>query len=120
MEDAVILVKNLKTLALVLALNFCLAPAWAAEKAGTEFAGDRTESAVAKAVSRVLERGHYSQLTFDDELSYKFLARYLDTLDPMRMHFLQSDVNEFMVYSNRLDDLTEKQGDTTPAHLIFA
>jgi carboxyl-terminal processing protease len=112
---------TLKTFALLLILNLTLlSPAWAAnEKTTPSAANDRTESAIAKTVSRTLEKWHYSQVSLDDQLSYKFLQRYLDALDPMRMHLFQSDVNEFLVYSNRLDDMTAKEGDVSPADLIF-
>ncbi len=36
----------------------------------------------------------------------KMLDIYLKALDPQRMHFLQTDLDKFEPYRNRLDDLT--------------
>jgi carboxyl-terminal processing protease len=88
--------------------------------AGSSAPPDETERNVARLVGRMLERSHYSQTPLDDEVSSKFLDRYLDTLDGMHMQFLQSDIAEFEKYRTTLDDLTLKKGDTTPAQIIFA
>src|SRR5262245_56660834 len=42
--------------------------------------------------ARMLEDYHYSKHTLDREWSSKFLDRYLETLDPQHLHFLQSDL----------------------------
>ncbi|MDQ6631776.1 MAG: carboxy terminal-processing peptidase [Verrucomicrobiota bacterium] len=81
---------------------------------------DPTEANIAKLVGRILERSHYSQRRFDDEVSSQFLDRYLETLDGQHLHFLQSDLKEFETYRTTLDDRTLKTGDTSPAHIIFA
>lgn len=78
-----------------------------------------TEANIAKSVAKVLERYHYSQLKLDDELSEKFLDRYIETLDGQHLHFLASDVEEFSTYRTKLDDLTLRAGDTSPSHRIF-
>jgi carboxyl-terminal processing protease len=67
----------------------------------------------------LLEQNHYLQRRLDDDISAKFLERYLDSLDNLRMHFLQSDLNEFAKYRTELDDLT-RGGDTSPGRIIFA
>jgi carboxyl-terminal processing protease len=86
-----------------------------------ESAADRlTEKNIARVTSQLLEKIHYSQHPFDNEISSKLLDRYFDALDPTHMLLLQSDTAEFEKYRYKLDDLTEKAGDTQPAHLIFA
>ena len=92
----------------------------ARKTAGSSAPPDETERNVAKLVGRMLERTHYSQTPFDDDVSSKFLDRYIDTLDPLHLHFLQTDLAEFEKYRDTLDDLTLKKGDTTPAQIIFA
>ncbi len=79
-----------------------------------------TEANIAKSTARILERVHFSQYKFDDELSEKFLAGYLDLLDVQRLHFFQSDMEEFAKYKHTLDDLILRAGDTSPGHDIFA
>ncbi len=76
---------------------------------------------IATVTARMLERYHYSLQPFNDEVSSAFLDRYLETLDPQRLHFLQTDVDEFNAYRTRLDDLTLRPsgGDTRPAFEIF-
>ncbi|MEE4250353.1 MAG: carboxy terminal-processing peptidase [Alcanivoracaceae bacterium] len=50
-----------------------------------------------------LER-HYHNRRLNDELSAEVLERYLRDLDPNRLYFLQSDIEEFNQYQHRLDD----------------
>jgi carboxyl-terminal processing protease len=71
----------------------------------------------------LLVGNHYRQQSFDDQISGKFLDRYLDSLDPRHDHFLESDIAEFEPYRTKLDDLTlarRDKADTTPAYTIFA
>jgi carboxyl-terminal processing protease len=76
------------------------------------------EPLVARLVARLLPRSHYSRLPFDDTMSSRFLDRYIENLDNLRLHFLQSDLDEFEEYRTRLDDLT-LLGDTDPGRVIF-
>ena len=46
---------------------------------------------VASRVVRILEVEHYSQKVFDDELSSKTLAGYLELLDPQKNYFTSED-----------------------------
>lgn len=87
--------------------------------ADKSFVSDPTEANIARVSARILEQSHYLQHPFDDEISSKFLDRYLDTLDGGHIYFLQSDLADFERYRHSLDDLTLK-GDTAPAHQIFA
>src|SRR5688572_28404940 len=77
------------------------------------------ESNIARVVSLILERGHYLRQPLDDEVSSKFLDRYLDSLDGLHFYFTKEDVNEFEKYRTQLDDLTAKEGDMAPARVIF-
>lgn len=74
----------------------------------------------ARLTARVLENMHYSRHPLDQEYSRRFFQRYLDTLDPQHFHFTQGDVEEFTKYRDRLGDLILREGDTRPAHEIFA
>ncbi len=105
-----------------LSLLFCLQlalTAVAADTSPTNLTDRVTEANIARSAVRVLERYHYSQLKFDDEVSSKFLNRYFESLDPQRLHFFQSDLDDFEKYKDTLDDLILRAGDTEPAHLIF-
>jgi carboxyl-terminal processing protease len=77
---------------------------------------------IATTTARLLERFHYLRPHFDATTSSKFLDRYLETLDPQHLHFLQSDIAQFEVYRTNLDRLTlpeGRAGDTRPACEIF-
>jgi len=76
------------------------------------------ESLIARLVARLLPGSHYSKQPFDDAMSSRFLDRYVENLDNLRLHFFQSDLDEFEEYRMRLDDLTAR-GNTEPARRIF-
>lgn len=52
----------------------------------------------------VIERGHYSPAAIDDSFSKGVYKSYLNTLDPSKRFFLQSDIDEFAKYETQLDD----------------
>jgi carboxyl-terminal processing protease len=73
--------------------------------------------------AHLLEKAHYTHHVFDDATSSRFLDRYLESLDPRHLHFLQADLDQFERYRTNLDDLTlpvEAVADTRPAFEIFA
>ena len=55
------------------------------------------DPAIASVTARLLERSHYSQQPFNKDVSSKFLDKYLDALDPQRIHLLQADINDFQI-----------------------
>lgn len=72
--------------------------------------------------ARLLEQNHFVQQPFDDTVSEKFFERYIETLDPQKLHFTQADLNEFASYRTNLDNLTlarRRGADTSPAYRIF-
>ena len=54
----------------------------------------------------------------DDDLSQRYLAQFLDNLDPIKSYLLQDDIDEFMQWETRLDDLA-KRGDVSPGYIMF-
>ena len=72
--------------------------------------------------ARLLEEFHYSQELLDTEISERFFDGYLETLDPRRENFLQSDIAEFTHYRTNLDAFTIGTNGTanlTPAYEIY-
>ncbi len=72
--------------------------------------------------ARLLENYHYLQQPLDTERSEKFFDGYVETLDPRRENFLQSDLAEFAHYRTNLSTLTIGRHDTadlTPAFAIY-
>jgi carboxyl-terminal processing protease len=78
---------------------------------------------IAWVTAKMLEQYHYLRPPFDDSMSSKFLDRYLETLDPQHLHFLQSDLATFERYRNKLDELTadskRRVGDVSPGCEIY-
>jgi carboxyl-terminal processing protease len=76
------------------------------------------EPTITRLTAELLRYRHYRHQSLNDDISSHFLDRYLEMLDPLRVHFLQSDLKEFDKYRTELDDLV-KEGDTRPAREVF-
>jgi len=77
---------------------------------------------IAFLTARILEKYQYLQQPFDAEVSSKFLDRYLDSLDPMHVHFTQGDLADFEIYRTNLNRMTitrSNAADTHPGFEIF-
>src|ERR1035438_1010620 len=110
---------KLKTLLGTLGLVLALASAALTTRLrGTAPSGDE-EAIIANVTARLLQNSAYSGHQDKEEVSGKFLDRYLELLDPNRVYFLQSDIEEFAPYRADLESLALKRGDTHPAHQIF-
>ncbi len=61
---------------------------------------------VGRQMAIMLQNNHFAQLTYDAELSRRFLNDYLTALDYQKLYFTQKDVDEFQVkYGDRLHSL---------------
>ena len=76
------------------------------------------ERRVTLSVATLLQRLHLARRPLDDELSKRALTNYLDSLDPMKIYFLQSDVDEYMASADEIDDQI-KQGDIRLGYQIY-
>jgi carboxyl-terminal processing protease len=63
----------------------------------------------AQASAELLSRFHYQNIPLDDAMSVKIFDRYLKTLDPDRVYFLQSDIDTFGAVRTLLDDAILQQ-----------
>src|ERR1039458_7270360 len=64
------------------------------------------DGAIASATAYMLTNYHYLKKPFDESVSSQFLDRYLETLDPMHLHFTQGDLAEFGRYRTNLAYVT--------------
>jgi carboxyl-terminal processing protease len=64
--------------------------------------------------SRLLGRYHYKATPLDDAMSEKIFDRYFKSLDGEKLFFLQSDIEQFDVVKNRLDDAINNENLTLP------
>jgi carboxyl-terminal processing protease len=105
-------------LAVVFSVGFARAETSSAAKSFSS-SSDSTDANIAQIEADMLQTYHYSQHPFDAEISGRFLDRYLETLDYAHLYFLQSDINEFEAYRNKLQVLTMQDHDMSPCWKIF-
>jgi len=74
---------------------------------------------IAVAVRRHLEREHFLRQPIDDAMARRWFESFLENLDPMKVYFLQSDVDAFAQKRDALDDLV-KRGDVSFAYEVFS
>ncbi len=73
---------------------------------------------IAVAVRRHLEREHFLRQPIDDAIARRWFDTFLEALDPMKVYFLQSDVDSFAARRDQLDDLV-KRGDVGFAYEVL-
>ncbi len=78
----------------------------------------RVDHRIAIQVSSKLDGFHLSELRIDDEISRRTFEMFFKTLDPMKLFFYQSDVDEFSVEKESIDDYV-KNGNVRLAKRIF-
>ncbi len=62
------------------------------------------DAALVQSALAVLESGHYSPQTIDDELSQKAFDLYLERIDYLKRFLLKSDVEKLRQFRNSIDD----------------
>jgi carboxyl-terminal processing protease len=70
------------------------------------------------AVRNLLERQHFTRRGIDDEIARRWFTTFLEALDPMKIYFLQSDIDALSQKRDSLDDLVKK-GDVSFAYEVF-
>ena len=85
------------------------------EKVGvTQLKPSPSQATAALWASKMLARHHYKAMPLDDAMSEKILDRYFKSLDGEKMYFLQSDIDQFDVVKNKLDDAINNENLTLP------
>ena len=69
-------------------------------------------------ITHILENNHYKKIALNDSLSSEIFDGYISSLDYNRIHFLQSDIQEFDQYRYKFDDYFQA-GYLDPAYTIF-
>lgn len=69
-------------------------------------------------VAESLRYGHYAETALDDTWSRLAFERYLDILDGQRAFLLESDIDEFRHFEERIDDMLF-EGDLAPAYELY-
>ena len=73
---------------------------------------------ITRLISIYVQDQHWSKHKLDDEISKRFLDMFLKTLDPMKVYFLQSDIQQFEKQQFVLDDQIQ-EGDIQFAYDVF-
>lgn len=76
------------------------------------------EEVTAEIVAQLMEKGHLSKPTINDDVSKKWFRNYFEMLDPLKYNFVQADIDEFRPYETKLDDMV-KEGDLSFAKKVF-
>jgi carboxyl-terminal processing protease len=80
---------------------------------------EKHDQLIAKLVCEYLKQGHLNKPEIGDELSRRLFRRYLKALDPAKLYFTKSDVDEFKKQETELDDMVLK-GDISFAYTVYA
>lgn len=69
-------------------------------------------------VAKIMRDQHLSKHRLDDEISTRAFDTYLKSFDPLKLYFLQSDIDGFAGSREKIDDFASK-GDMTFAIQVF-
>jgi carboxyl-terminal processing protease len=78
----------------------------------------RQDSLVVRMVCDLLHRGHLTKPEINEDLSRKLFHKFLKDMDPGKLYFTQSDIDEFRKYESELCDQLLK-GDMNFAYLVY-
>ncbi|MEX2500093.1 MAG: carboxy terminal-processing peptidase [Wenzhouxiangellaceae bacterium] len=118
---------NTKILHLIAALAL-LIPAVSPVHAAADKSSDEVAEALnptteqrftTRLASRFLTSYHYASEELNDALSERIFDKYLELLDPNRMYFLASDIDQLERYRHRLDEAL-RSAEIEPAFEIFS
>lgn len=76
------------------------------------------DSMIARLIATLMPRNHISSQGLNDTISQRALTLFLKSLDPLKLYFYQSDIDEFASSSKMIDDMVAK-GDLSLAYDIF-
>ena len=60
---------------------------------------------ISSLVTRFIEKSHYTRTEVNDALSGQVLDTYIEALDGNKLYFLESDLERFETYRNRIDNM---------------
>jgi len=102
---------------LTVILLVAVSVAWLSPAAPLDGPG-KNDREVTLAVSSMIRDEHLSRHPLDDEISRRALNTFVESFDPRKLYFLQSDIDEFMTKRDELDD-DVKNGRVDFAYTVF-
>ncbi|WP_116039649.1 carboxy terminal-processing peptidase [Seonamhaeicola aphaedonensis] len=91
--------RNYKVLSLLLLLAFA-----SCSFTTKTFDNPDKDKLLVQIITFVLERGHFDPIAMDDAFSEELFNDYIETLDPFKRYFYESDIKDFEKYKFQLDD----------------
>jgi carboxyl-terminal processing protease len=79
-----------------------------------------TDRGITVAVATLMERDHLTGQRIDDTISERTLKSFIKDLDPLKLFFYQSDIDDFNRNKGALDDQIRQHGDIRFAYEVFA
>ena len=104
-----------------------LSPAATAQEAKPALAGaepallaqpSARDRVVATLIARLMPDNHVSRGKLNDTISKRALNLFIDSLDPLKLYFYESDIAEFKESATKIDDMV-RNGDLKFAYDIF-
>ncbi len=74
-----------------------------------ELAPEPRHEKIGQLVTEFVQKSHYRHAAVDDALSSDVLDRYIESLDSNRLYLLQSDIDAFEKYRERIDDMVRAE-----------
>ncbi|WP_460232979.1 carboxy terminal-processing peptidase [Aurantivibrio plasticivorans] len=78
----------------------------------------REQGKTAQELVSTLNSRHFRKMPLNDTMSERFFDNYIDTLDPAKSFFYESDIKEFESHSTKFDDYI-RAGDLSVGYDIF-
>jgi len=110
--------KRLLWTVLALATAAQAAPLYAGVPQPPELKPMQQQSQAAHLAAELLTRYHYKSMPLDDAVSERIFDRYLKSLDPEKLFFVQTDIERWAGVRTTLDDAIVKEDLTVPFALF--
>lgn len=78
------------------------------KKFDTEEDSDK-DKVLLELIAYVIKEGHFDMKAIDDDFSKAVYKDYIQGLDPIKRHFLASDIEEFEAFKTQIDDQLENK-----------
>ncbi len=112
--------RTTKRLAALTVLSLLMVGVWQLTPAMADLEGPSSKDGrVARAVTIMIRNDHISRKPLDDEISKRCFKSFLDSLDPGKLYFYQSDVEKLSEAQTNIDDMVQR-GDISFAYQVFA
>ncbi|WP_139002157.1 carboxy terminal-processing peptidase [Hyunsoonleella aestuarii] len=96
--------RNYKMLFLVLLLAFA-----SCSFTAKSFDDPDKDKLLVRVITYVLQQGHFDPIDMDDEFSAELYEDYIETIDPVKRYFYESDIKDFEKFKLTLDDQLKAQ-----------